>query len=118
MDSSDTGDVINAAVDRLSASSPTVVNEESESEHQVDERTPLVGNYTPRELIESCSLSSRSWRNTSSYIARISYYSRLNANSGNFNVPPHIAAQYLVIPTATGKRNIKKSPKITHDFFA
>jgi len=106
MSTSDTVDVIDSGVTRLSASSP--INDDSESDQPADERTPLVRNYaTPRELIESCSLSSRSWRNTSSYLARISYYSRLNNNGhANFNVPPHISAQYLVIPTASGKEYI------------
>lgn len=117
MDSSDTAEVIDSAVNRLASTPAIAINDEgvSESEHQADEHTPLVGNYTPRELMESCSLSNRSWRNTSSYIARISYYSRLNANNnGTFNVPPHVTAQYLVIPTATGyKQGGKQSSIVT-----
>ena len=75
MDSSETVEVLDKAIEGLQ--SP--VNDESgkqsdrreEEEKSADEVTPLIGDYTPRGLLESCSLSSRSWRNTSSYIARI-----------------------------------------------
>ena len=112
MDSSETADALNSAVQRIvtpgDSSTSQPVNDELDDEH-----TPLLaaqnaeagGVYsTPRELLESSLYSSRSWRNTSSYIARVSYYSRLNgsARTNTFNVPPHIMAQYLVIPSATG----------------
>ena len=100
----DTVDAVDSAVDRLISSEPVnaepVNSEINHSDDESDERTPLVGQYTPRDLLESSvqSQRSRSWRDTSSYIARVSYYSRLN-NLGNLNVPYHIMSQYLVIPT-------------------
>jgi len=120
MDSSETVEVLDKAIEGLQ--SP--VNDESgkqsdrqeEEEKSADEVTPLIGDYTPRGLLESCSLSSRSWRNTSSYIARISYYSRLNPNIGALSVPPHIAANYLVIPTATGYQTGGKQSSIVTIF--
>ena len=42
------------------------------------ERTPLLQSPTPRELTESCNMSARSWRDTSSFLARQSYYSTLS----------------------------------------
>ena len=44
----------------------------------VGERTPLLQSPTPRELTESCNMSGRSWRDTSSFLARQSYYSTLS----------------------------------------
>ena len=64
------------------------------------ERTPLITSgalYTPRDILSS-STTQRSWRNTNSYIARLAYYSNLRLPENALAVPPHVAAQYLVLP--------------------
>lgn len=74
-------------------------------ESEPSERTPLLQSPTPRELTESCSMSGRSWRDTSSFLARQSYYSTLGnqlSQSGRaLIVPAHILAQYLIHPTSS-----------------
>merc|ERR1712242_649761 len=84
----------------------TVLREMSRIEDEsAGERTPLLQSPTPRELTESCNMSARSWRDTSSFLARQSYYSTLStqlSQSGrSLIIPPHVLAQYLVHPTVT-----------------
>ena len=69
------------------------------------ERTPLLTSgalYTPRDILNS-STTQRSFRNTNSYIARLAYYSNLRLPENSLAVPPHIAAQYLVLPQSQQK---------------
>ena len=81
------------------------IADESDNAQQPSERTPLLQSPTPRELTESCSISGRSWRDTSSFLARQSYYStlgsQLSQSGRSLIVPPHILAQYLIHPTSS-----------------
>jgi len=101
MDSPDTEGIVNQSFERA------LENNEAETDSRADqdildstERTPLLTSgalYTPREILNS-STTQRSFRNTNSYIARLAYYSNLRLPENALAVPPHIAAQYLVLP--------------------
>lgn len=99
MESPDTSTVVDDAVERLLKKEL----DGDKPDEEPTERTPLItsgSRYTPRDLLRSVSNSQRSWRDTSSYIARLAYYSNLRIPNGGLEVPPHIAARYLVFPQA------------------